>query len=83
MCNIQAKMSPVQTNPCYKMSFIGGVLNDQNERRQLYMVPRSCNTPSRGSRMIFVQDGITDWKVWKYGLTLYSSVFVTANNITI
>jgi hypothetical protein len=25
MHNTQAKMSPVQTNPCYKMSFIGGV----------------------------------------------------------
>ena len=44
MRNTQAKISPVQTNPCYKMSSIGGVLHSQNERRQLYMVPRSCKT---------------------------------------
>jgi hypothetical protein len=51
MRNIQAKMSPVQTNPCYKMSFIGAMLHNQNERQQLYIVPRSCKTPSRGGRM--------------------------------
>ena len=36
-----------KANPCYKMSFIGGVLHNQNERCQLYMVPRSCKTLSR------------------------------------
>ena len=51
MRNTQAKISPVQTNPCYKMSSIGGVLHSQNERRQLYMVPRSGKTLSRGGRM--------------------------------
>jgi len=55
-----------KANPCYKMSFIGGVLHNQNERRQLYMVPRSCKTPSRGGRMWYLFK-MAAQKVWKYG----------------
>jgi hypothetical protein len=62
------------------MSFIGGVLNNQNERRQLYMVPRSCNTPSRGSRMIRKHDYLIKYQYKDQKKSINHNYFETAFN---